>query len=142
MRVFVSSPRTCVTVCCTPRFSMTTTRCMTGRYIGLDLSTQQLKAVVTDEHLNVVHTDGVVFETDLAEYKCADSVCACAHTRIVQHTRRRTRARRGGHIADTHVGARDRHALRAATCIRRFVANTRHIWRRAGARARASFPPT
>jgi sugar (pentulose or hexulose) kinase len=54
---------------------MTTIHCMTGRYIGLDLSTQQLKAVVTDEHLNVVHTDGVVFETDLAEYKCVGSMC-------------------------------------------------------------------
>ena len=38
-------------------------------YLGLDISTQQLKAVIVDAASNVVHTDAINFEKDLPQYK-------------------------------------------------------------------------
>ena len=34
-------------------------------FLGLDLSTQQLKAVITDRHYTVIHEASVHFDTDL-----------------------------------------------------------------------------
>ncbi|XP_046492636.1 xylulose kinase [Neodiprion pinetum] len=38
-------------------------------YLGLDLSTQQLKAVVVDENLKVLHETSVQFDNDLPEFR-------------------------------------------------------------------------
>ncbi|XP_012286232.1 xylulose kinase isoform X2 [Orussus abietinus] len=38
-------------------------------YLGVDLSTQQLKAVVVDDHLHVLHETSVQFDNDLPEFR-------------------------------------------------------------------------
>ncbi|XP_066583123.1 xylulose kinase isoform X2 [Prorops nasuta] len=38
-------------------------------YLGLDLSTQQLKAVVLDDNLNMLHESSVQFDNDLPEFR-------------------------------------------------------------------------
>ena len=38
-------------------------------FLGFDLSTQQLKAVVLDEHAAVLHESAVHFDTDLPVYR-------------------------------------------------------------------------
>jgi xylulokinase len=39
-------------------------------FLGIELSTEQLRAVVVDEHLDVIVADAVDFDTDLPEYQC------------------------------------------------------------------------
>ncbi|XP_029159809.1 xylulose kinase isoform X2 [Nylanderia fulva] len=41
----------------------------TATYLGLDLSTQQLKAVVVDDNLAVLHETNVQFDNDLPEFR-------------------------------------------------------------------------
>ncbi|KAM0735926.1 Xylulose kinase [Formica fusca] len=41
----------------------------TATYLGLDLSTQQLKAVVVDDNLTVLHETSVQFDNDLPEFR-------------------------------------------------------------------------
>ncbi|XP_011630604.1 xylulose kinase isoform X2 [Pogonomyrmex barbatus] len=41
----------------------------TATYLGLDLSTQQLKAVVVDDNLAVLHETSVQFDNDLPEFR-------------------------------------------------------------------------
>ncbi|CEP62659.1 xylulokinase LALA0_S06e00738g [Lachancea lanzarotensis] len=43
-------------------------------YLGFDLSTQQLKCLVIDQNLRLVHSETVVFEKDLAQYKTEKGV--------------------------------------------------------------------
>lgn len=38
-------------------------------YLGLDLSTQQLKAVVVDDDLGILHETSVQFDNDLPEFR-------------------------------------------------------------------------
>uniref|UniRef100_A0A3Q3ANH3 Xylulose kinase n=2 Tax=Kryptolebias marmoratus TaxID=37003 RepID=A0A3Q3ANH3_KRYMA len=38
-------------------------------YLGLDFSTQQLKVVVIDGNLNLVHQDGILFDSELPEFR-------------------------------------------------------------------------
>ncbi|XP_045483505.1 xylulose kinase-like [Harmonia axyridis] len=38
-------------------------------FLGLDLSTQQLKAVIVNENLEILHEETVIFETHLPEYR-------------------------------------------------------------------------
>jgi xylulokinase len=42
---------------------------MAPLFLGLDLSTQQLKAVIISEDAAVVHESAVHFDNDLPEYK-------------------------------------------------------------------------
>jgi xylulokinase len=43
-------------------------------FLGLEISTQQVKVVVIDAKLNVVYQDGVKFDTDLPEFKTSGGV--------------------------------------------------------------------
>ncbi|XP_013886013.1 xylulose kinase [Austrofundulus limnaeus] len=43
-------------------------------YLGLDFSTQQLKVVVLDEDLSPVHQDGVLFDSELPEFRTQGGV--------------------------------------------------------------------
>lgn len=47
----------------------TTTGSSGSTYLGIDLSTQQLKAVVVDEDLKVLHETSVQFDNDLPEFR-------------------------------------------------------------------------
>ena len=38
-------------------------------FLGLELSTEQLRAVVVDEQLDLVAVEAVDFDTDLSEYQ-------------------------------------------------------------------------
>ena len=40
-----------------------------GTFVGFDFSTQQIKAVVVDDRLNVVQEAHVQFDNDLPEYR-------------------------------------------------------------------------
>ncbi|XP_020281760.1 xylulose kinase [Pseudomyrmex gracilis] len=42
---------------------------LTATYLGLDLSTQQLKAVVVDDNLAILHETNVQFDNDLPEFR-------------------------------------------------------------------------
>jgi xylulokinase len=37
-------------------------------FLGLDLSTQQLKAVIVTDHFTIAHTSSINFDRDLPEY--------------------------------------------------------------------------
>lgn len=41
----------------------------TDLFIGFDFSTQQLKAIVLDDKLNLVCEESVVFDSDLPEFR-------------------------------------------------------------------------
>ncbi|SCU82420.1 LAME_0C01024g1_1 [Lachancea meyersii CBS 8951] len=43
-------------------------------YLGFDLSTQQLKCLVIDQNLKLVHSESIVFEQDLSHYKTEKGV--------------------------------------------------------------------
>ncbi|XP_017260951.3 xylulose kinase, partial [Kryptolebias marmoratus] len=43
-------------------------------YLGLDFSTQQLKVVVIDGNLNLVHQDGILFDSELPEFRTQGGV--------------------------------------------------------------------
>ncbi|XP_038654420.1 xylulose kinase isoform X5 [Scyliorhinus canicula] len=43
-----------------------------GYYLGVDLSTQQLKAIAIDDNLNVIHETSVKFDDDLPEFGTQD----------------------------------------------------------------------
>ncbi|GCB67172.1 hypothetical protein scyTo_0015094 [Scyliorhinus torazame] len=43
-----------------------------GCYLGVDLSTQQLKAIAIDDNLNVIHETSVKFDDDLPEFGTQD----------------------------------------------------------------------
>lgn len=45
-----------------------------SKFIGFDLSTQQLKAIVIDDRLNVCHNIFVTFDAELSEYKTSGGV--------------------------------------------------------------------
>ncbi|KAF5103661.1 hypothetical protein D0Z03_000133 [Geotrichum reessii] len=53
-------------------------------YLGLDLSTQQLKGIVVDADLNQVEIANVEFEVDLPEYKTVKGVYSNPETNEVQ----------------------------------------------------------
>ena len=53
-------------------------------YLGLDLSTQQLKGIVVDSDLNQVEIANVEFEVDLPQYKTVKGVYANPKTKEVQ----------------------------------------------------------
>jgi len=40
-----------------------------NHFLGFELSTEQLRAVVVDEHLDVLVAEQVDFDTDLPEYQ-------------------------------------------------------------------------
>lgn len=46
-------------------------------YLGLDLSTQQLKAVILDDQLKIIHQAAVQFDSDLPEFRTHGGVIAC-----------------------------------------------------------------
>jgi len=41
-----------------------------AHFLGLELSTEQLRAVIVDEQLDLVAVEAVDFDTDLSEYQC------------------------------------------------------------------------
>jgi xylulokinase len=48
-------------------------------YLGLDFSTQQLKAVCVDEQLTITHEFSVAFDEDLPEFKSLVSILIPGH---------------------------------------------------------------
>lgn len=40
-----------------------------AHFLGLELSTEQLRAVIVDEELNFVANEAIDFDTDLVEYQ-------------------------------------------------------------------------
>lgn len=49
-----------------------------AHFLGLELSTEQLRAVIVDEELNYVANEAIDFDTDLTEYQYVFTAAKCA----------------------------------------------------------------
>jgi hypothetical protein len=58
-----------------------------AHFLGLELSTEQLRATIIDDELNVVGVESVDFDTELPEYQCVTCKLSCVYIHSILTSR-------------------------------------------------------